>query len=78
MINLNSSAFSKSNIKLLIGLYLCIIVFFYYIGFEHGLNDFINAILIATKIFLIPSIIGTYLLKWLLEIIFTLSNKKIN
>ena len=78
MINLNSSAFSKSNLKLLTGLYLCIIIFFYYIGFQHNLNDLLNAVLIATKIFLIPTIIGTYILKLLLEIIYTLSNKKIN
>jgi len=71
-----SIAFSKSNIILLAVLYIGVIIFFYYINFTHTLNDLLNSIIVATKIFLVPSIIGILFLKWTFEVILTLFNCK--
>lgn len=78
MINLNKNTFSKTNLTILGVLYSGMIIFFYYIGFEHSLNDFFNAIKIATVIFLIPTIIVTFMVKWLFEIILTFLNWRTN
>ncbi len=69
-----SSIFTKSTVIQLSVLYAVVISFFYYISFNHSLEDFYTSISIATKIFLAPSIIGMFLLKWLAEVIINLSN----
>lgn len=78
MTNLNKNTFSKTNLIILGVLYSGLIIFFYYIGFEHSLNDFFNAVRIATVIFLIPTLIGTFMFKWFFEIILTFINWRSN
>lgn len=69
-----SPLFTKSTIIQLSVLYTVVISFFYYISFNHSLEDLYTSISIATNIFLVPSIVGMLLLKWLAELIINLSN----
>lgn len=78
MSNLNKSTFSKTNLTILGVLYSGMIIFFYYIGFEHTFNDFFNAIKIATIVFLIPTLVCTFMVKWFFEIILTFINWRAN
>lgn len=69
-----SPLFTKSTIIQLSVLYTVVISFFYYISFNHSLEDLYTSISIATNIFLVPSIVGMFLLKWIAELIINLSN----
>lgn len=69
-----SPIFTKSTVIQVSVLYAVVISFFYYISFNHSLEDIYTSISIATNIFLLPSIIGMFLLKWLAELIINLSN----
>lgn len=69
-----SPLFTKSTIIQLSVLYTVVISFFYYISFNHSLEDLYTSISIATNIFLVPSIVGMLLLKWLAKLIINLSN----
>lgn len=69
-----SPIFTKSTVIQLSVLYAIVISFFYYISSNHSLEDLYTSISIATNIFLAPSIIGMFLLKWLAEVIINLSN----
>lgn len=69
-----SPLFTKSTIIQLSVLYTVVISFFYYISFNHSLEDLYTSISIATNIFLVPSIVGMLLLKWIAELIINLSN----
>lgn len=64
-----NTVFTRGSIIQLSILYAIVIIFFYYISFNHSLEDLFTAISIATKIFLIPSIIGMFILKWFAELI---------
>lgn len=72
------SPLTKSNLLILCLVYIISIVFFFRIAPEQNMETFLGSVKIATIIILIPSFIGWYILKWMLEVIFTILqiNKK--